>query len=141
MRRWLVTLVCLLAFTGHQTLAQSCAPVAAVQRLSASAIRSIVADKYVCVGAGADVVSNELHTGGSIIDYKKGPNDPIDPSSLVGSYTVVHSDNGGIISYTYLSGGEIYSYHVQAAGGNHYDFCPVGGAGQAVTVLIRPAHC
>jgi len=69
----------------------------------------------------------ELHNGGpltgTMVDYKKGPNDPIDPSEQVGTWSIGGTDNRGVsVTYDYGSGGS-YVYSVFNNGNGTYSFC------------------
>lgn len=141
MRLFRVAVACSLLLIGNHAMAQTCSEATPSSKLSASAIRSIVVGNYVCVGSYPNAAWNELHAGGILIDYKKGPKDPVDPSIMVGTYTIAPSAEGGVITYTYNSGSGTYSYHMQPAGGDRYRFCPADGSSQAVTAAIRQSHC
>lgn len=84
-------------------------------RLTAAQITSLVNNQYVCATRGSEKW-NELHGAGSVLtDYKKGPSDPVDPTSVVGSWSVTAGGQGGtgagFITYNYGTGGS-YSYFV-----------------------------
>jgi hypothetical protein len=136
-----LALACLLSCIGTCAMAQACSSRTANTRLSASAIQGIVNSKYVCVGTFPDATWNELHAGGTLIDYRKGPNDSADPTTTVGRYTIAPGANGGIITYDYDNNGGTYSYTIEPAGAHQYTFCPVAGAGQVVTASIQQNHC
>lgn len=118
---------------SHAVMAQTCSG----NKLSATAIQTLVAGKYACYGPGAypNVQWNELHTGtssGTVTDYKKGPSDPVDPTKAVGTYAITGT-NSAIITYTYSDGGGAYGYNVYANLGTaspnpgNYSFCTTGG--------------
>jgi hypothetical protein len=72
--------------------------------------------------AGPNWTNQEYLSGGNVIDYKKGPGDPVDPTSQVGTYVINGDDT---ITYQY-GGSDNYTYSVwgpTASGGNIYDFC------------------
>jgi hypothetical protein len=61
---------------------------------------------------------NELHqgttaAGGSILDYKRGPSDAIDPSKVVGTYAINTGNN--TVTYTYGDPGGPYTYVVSGS--------------------------
>lgn len=101
-------------------------------QLSASAVANLLGTSMACYpAAGPPWTNQEYHTGavgansGNVIDYKKGPTDPRDPSKQIGSYTIVGTGNGGQITYNYTNGPS-YSYSVwgtQTSGSGTYDFC------------------
>ncbi len=138
MKPWLIAVVCSPSFIATLAMAQTCP---GSSRLPASVIQSSVAGNYVCVGNYPNADWNELHSGSNVIDYKKGPNDPVDPSSTVGTFAVTSSGTDGVITYNYNGGGGTYSYYVQPAGGSQYYFCPSTGAAPVITVTIQPSHC
>jgi hypothetical protein len=55
--------------------------------------------------------------GGDLIDYKKGNNDPVDPTIKVGTWNI----SGDSVTYTYGPGSS-YTYGVFNDNGN-YSFC------------------
>ncbi len=75
--------------------------------LSASDITTLLGSKTVCASSGGDRWQ-EFHsgTGGALIDYKKGPNDPVDPTTQVGTWGASASGAGyGQVTYNYTDGG------------------------------------
>jgi hypothetical protein len=89
----------------------------------------------VCVVGGGDWESQELHAaGGNLIDFKKGASDAVDPSEVVGSWSI----NGNQVTYNYGSGGT-YSYTVSSNGGSSYSFC--GATDVDVTVINSTTGC
>ena len=90
----LVTSGILLAFASGQAIAQlPCPP----NSLTAAALVTTLSGKYACAkrapGNPATDFWNELHQGtnalgGPILDYKRGPGHPVDPSKVVGSYAI-----------------------------------------------------
>jgi hypothetical protein len=109
--------------------------------LSGNAIAALVLNKYVCDGVFPNVDWNEFHNGSTITDYKKGPSDPKDPSTVVGSYTTTASSAAnGVITYTYTGGSSTYAYNVKQNSGTSYFFCPTG-AGANLTLNVQASHC
>jgi hypothetical protein len=104
-----------------------CATSGSYKQLNQSDIESLVGLGTACYPAGGPPWTNqEYHTSsgasGTIIDYKKGPSDPRDPSKAVGTYTV-NADS--TITYNYTVGGT-YTYSVWGktnGKGATYDFC------------------
>ena len=136
-----VATLALIAGAG-QAVAQSCG--GANQSMTALNIENKIVGKYTCVGVYPHAQWNELLSGtptsGSVIDYKLGPTDPIDPSKQVGTYTVTGS-TVGVLNYTY--GATTYSYQIQktsAAAPFATLFCPVG-AGYSGSVNVQASHC
>lgn len=75
----------------------------------------------VCAERGADRWQEFHQVGGALIDYKKGPSDPVDPTKQVGNWSVSGTGNNARMVYNYGSGGT-YSYQVFSNGGT-YSFC------------------
>jgi hypothetical protein len=99
--------------------AQGC-PCGSGTRVSGADLAALLAGKTVCAAVGNEQWQ-EFHggggTGGTLVDYKKGPNDPVDPSTTVGSWSVAND----MVSYNY-GGGGTYAYAV-CQSGNTLDFC------------------
>ena len=132
----------LLVFSYGYALAAS--PCAVGQRMSSSQITALVASKYTCVGTFPSATWNELLSGGTVTDYKQGPADPRDPTTLIGAYAVGGQNNnnsGGILTYTYSNGGGTYPWYIDLThAGNVYTFCPTGGGGN-ISVNVQATHC
>ena len=122
--------------------------------LTGPQIRNLLSSKYACVGVFPNATWNELHTGvfgGTVTDFKKGPTDPIDPSTIVGNYAVTavsfsgNAPGPGYVTYTYAGGGGTYDYYINntsilpltstSAPAGSYSFC-VRTAGTAVDVSV-----
>lgn len=109
-------------------------------------LSSLFSNKLVCgkpgaanVGAAASDRWQERHAsagaaipGGSLVDYKKGPSDPVDPSKTVGSWSIDTATNQIVHSYT---GGSTFKWTVHKAG-DRYSFC--NASGEQVVALIPP---
>jgi len=128
-----------LTFGASQALAvnATCNP-----GLSGNDIAALVLNKYVCNGVWPNNTWNELHNGTTITDFKKGPSDPVDPSTVVGTYSISPLSNAanGIITYTYTGSATTYSYNVKQNSGSSYFFCPTG-AGADLTLNVQTTHC
>ncbi len=125
----------LMAFAGA---AQAQVPVctcnsAAARTADAVALAGLLTNKMVCGNVGGEVWQ-EWHNGGAsgpVVDYKKGPGDPVDPPTPVGTY-VVNADN--TVTYTYGGGGGIYTYDVcLVSSSNTYTFCGANYGGRNIT--------
>jgi hypothetical protein len=71
-----------------------------------TAIQTKLNGKVVCVGTAPNWQAQEWHNSGSLTDYKKGPSDARDPSTVVGSYTfgsggTSNANRYGTVTYTY----------------------------------------
>ncbi len=74
----------------------------------------------VCAASGNDRWQEQHRLGGQLWDYKKGPSDPVDPTSQVGTWSI--ADNKLIHTY----GSTSYSYTVhrrQGFGANAFTLC------------------
>jgi hypothetical protein len=125
--------------------------------LSSTDIEALLGGSMACYPASGPYTNQEFHTGasnastGNIIDYKKGPTDPIDPSKTIGSYNITTTIGRGshaIITYTYTgSSPSSFTYTVwgpDPAGPTLYDFCngltPLAG-GPVRIATGGPAPC
>ena len=143
----------LLGLSTQQAAAQTCNTGA---RLTVAQLAALLPGKYACYGPGAwpAVTWNERHSGGagsisgSVTDFKKGPTDPVDPTSVVGTYSITQNiaAKSGQVTYNYGAGGT-YSYYVFANLGTktpsvgNYSFCTTGGGiNIPVTVGLSTAH-
>ena len=133
-----------LAFGGAAQAQSTCSCAAGARTASAAALSSLVTGKMVCAMVGSEAWQ-EWHNAGSLTDYKMGPGDKNDPSTVVGSY-VVNADN--TISYTYDA--STYRYEVCTTAGGSYAFCGaqfggrdilnahIGGKGQLTSCTTVP---
>lgn len=87
-------------------LAQTC-PQGLGQDLSQEEINSLLSGRYVYGTQYDGNYFNLHHSGGSITDYKRGPNDPKDKSAPVGTYSVGQVNGRAVVTYGY---GTSYSY-------------------------------
>ena len=71
---------------------------------------------------------------GPLIEWAKGPNDPVDPTHQVGTWLA--NGRAGTVTYSYTGGGS-YTWLVYGDGGGVYSFC-TGASGTAVaTATIK----
>jgi hypothetical protein len=132
----------LLALAGAAQ-AQTCSCDSSAARTPTNAdLVSLLSNKMACGQVGGEQWQ-EWHNGSTqrVIDYKLGPNHPVDPSADVGSYSV----SNNTVTYAYSGGGGTYTYEVcLASGGGSYTFCgprtitgvTIGGLG-----LTQPQAC
>ena len=120
MKRILLTsIVALAGFTGAAVAQTSgCAQ---NTRVTGSALTTLVSGNTVCATRGADRWQEQHRVGGQLWDFKKGPSDPVDPTSQVGTWAIVSNDV--IHSYT---GGPSFTYSIHGSG--PYSFCANGTA-------------
>jgi hypothetical protein len=128
MKHLMVTSAILLSWIAGEVMADCTNPT----RVTGNALRTLIEGNTVCASVGADQWQEQHRAGGGLWDYKKGPDDPVDPTAQVGEWSI--SRNEVIYSY-YLSGtediGPEYTYSVHDTGGGSYDFC--AGGSEVVT--------
>ena len=146
MKPKIIACAILLAFGSSQAIA-AC-PTSG--RLTGNAISTTVSGNYGCALRGVGPAAekwNELHQGTGIpgpdpvIDYKRGPGDPVDPTKQVGTFTIVGGTNPGTIKYDYGDPGGPYTYSVTPGGAsgppNVFAFCNVTTF-EMFQVLVQP---
>ncbi|SJM89416.1 hypothetical protein [Crenothrix polyspora] len=95
------------------------------QVIGAAALSSLLSGRTVCAMANGEQWQEYHSPSADLIDYKKGPNDPVDPSELVGTWTTVGStaaNSKAIYDYD----ASTFSYKVWQNGtppNATYDFC------------------
>ncbi|WP_126445731.1 hypothetical protein [Sulfuricystis multivorans] len=99
----------------------------ATNRLNQSELSAALSGKTVCATLGNDKWQEYHAPGGDLIDWKKGPSNPVDPTTKVGTWSISGAGNNAVINYSY-SGGGTYSFAVYAnKQGNNFvapfDFC------------------
>jgi hypothetical protein len=130
----------MLVFSAGQAMAvppgtgSNCVAGGSYQAASPAQLSSLLGGNTACYPTSAPFTNQELHSGGTITDYKKGPSDPKDPSTQVGTYTITGTSDA-TITYNYTGGGS-FAYKVFGSSpfnaGSNYDFCPNGIAPQIV---------
>lgn len=100
---------------------------------------AVLNNNTACYPPTAPFQNQELHNGTTMVDYKKGPSDPRDPSVTVGSYSVASN----IITYTY--GTTTFSYYLVPASGSGtlpglYNFFPGATGTGAVCTATLPSQ-
>ena len=96
------------------------------------------AGNTVCATRGTDSWQEFHQAGGALIDWKRGPNDKVDPSKEVGTWSIQGTGDNARMEYNYGSGGT-YSYQVYNNGGGSYSFC--NGGELPVTVRSGQVAC
>jgi hypothetical protein len=151
LKRIIVFGIVAMAAVAGQANAQNCAT-ATTAGLTAGQIKTLVSNKYACANLSATEHWNELHNSstlsGNVLDYKKGPTDPIDPSDTAGhptgQYKIAIGPGGvqgpGTVTYTY--GSLVYSYYiVNNMGAPLYSFCGASGGSPQLAVTVQAGHC
>lgn len=105
--------------------------------LNQNQLPGALTNNTVCAKSGGDSWQEYHQSGGALIDYKKGQNDPIDPTKQVGTWSIVGTGSNTRVHYDYGSGG-VYEYSVHLNGGI-YTLCGVGSA-PTLDVTIMPGQ-
>ncbi|MBZ8138283.1 hypothetical protein CLD22_00010 [Rubrivivax gelatinosus] len=117
------------------------APCAENARLSGPQINSQIGGKTMCATRGNDRWQEFHQSGGALIDFKKGPNDPVDPSKQVGTWSLGSSGADTVLTHSY-GAGQNYSWAVCSTGSASYTLISTSGAGsQNVTVVDGQRAC
>lgn len=112
----------------------ACTPAAAA--LTQIQLSLALAGNTVCAVRAAERWQ-ELHQGGgALIDYKRGPSHPSDPSEQVGTWSVDTAGGSGRVVYNYGAGGT-FTFRVHAIAGSSYSFCSIG-VSPDIDVTIKP---
>jgi len=133
---WVGSLGVALMMAAGAAQAQSCS-CGGTGTLDQTALSQLVPGKTVCATLGNDSWQ-EFHQGsagslgGSLIDYKKGPGDAVDPTETVGSWSI----SGGTITHTY-GGSSSYSYTVCKISDTQVTFC---GNSAPISATLRPGQ-
>lgn len=89
-------------------------------------ISTLLTGNTVCVGSPGNWEAQEFHkSDGNLIDYKKGPSDPVDPTATVGSWSITGTGAATRVNYTY--GTTTYNNAVWDHGDGTYSFCNQSG--------------
>lgn len=109
------------ALAAMSAAAQTPCPCGAGTRVAGADLVALLGNRTVCAAAGGEEWQ-EYHrgtnaAGGQLIDYKKGPTDPVDPTETVGRWSV----QGEEVVYNYLGSGA-YA-HAVCQSGNTLSFC------------------
>ena len=120
MKRILLTsIVALAGFTGAAVAQTSgCAQ---NTRVTGSALTTLVSGNTVCATRGADRWQEQHRAGGQLWDFKKGPSDPVDPTSQVGTWVIAANN----VTYSY-TGGPSFTYRIHGPRSGPYSFCSNG---------------
>jgi hypothetical protein len=139
MKRLIIAGVAVCALNAHEVFASCTGPF-----LTSTNLHTVLDGNTAWVGAHTpNATTCEYHSGGTVIDWKKGASDPVDPTKAVGTYTIAGSPTGATVSYTYNNGGGTYKYLVTSTGSNTYNFCISSApfTTYSVTVLSGQTAC
>lgn len=136
----------LIALSGAAHAQQSCSCGAGARVAPDSAIATLLGGKTVCASLSASERWQEYHAGttaagGTLTDYKKGPDDKVDPSKVVGSWSTTGTGASSRVIYNYGAGGS-YQYEVCQSNGT-VRFCGAryGGRDITGTLLAGQVSC
>jgi hypothetical protein len=117
-----------------QSLAQLACPAGTTR---VTQLQQLVGGNTVCAVRGADQWQ-EFHqgaSGGALIDFKKGPTDPVDPTATVGTWSAQNGANSSL-THTYTDGSS-FAWLVCQVTPTTYTFVSLGGAGTITGATIR----
>ncbi|MGY6276607.1 hypothetical protein [Methylomonas sp. MgM2] len=107
------------------------------ERVVGNAISRLLSGKTVCVRGDSDWENQEIHdTDGTLSDFKKGPNDPVDPTKVIGSW----GRRGNNVLYRY-SGGDTFSYEVYYSASTAPAICLVNSTTTVEGTLVAGPGC
>ena len=109
-----------LAFAAEGVMAACATPSVQVQD---AALTSTLTNNTVCASRGGESWQEAHHSDGSLVDYKMGPSDAVDPTKQVGTWLITGAGASSAVTYTYGSGA--YSYQVWDNQNGTYSFCGV----------------
>ena len=99
----------------------ACGP-PSVRVVTVAAMTTLLEGNTVCVGAQPTMEAQEFHqAGGALIDYKRGPGHPVDPSKQVGTWKVT-GGRGAFVTHHY-GGNTRYNYAVWKNADGTHSFC------------------
>lgn len=117
-----------LALTGLTADAMAACGAPSV-RLSDTQLTALLQGNTVCVPVVTQptMTWQEFHqAGGTLIDYKRGPSDPVDPTAIRGTWAITGGTRFPSVTYTYPPAGGTYIYSVWNNGNATYSFCGAG---------------
>ncbi len=104
-------------------------------------LSSLLTGNTVCVGSSGNWAAQEFHkSGGTLTDWKKGANDPVDKTSDVGTWSISGSGTGSVVSYSYTGSGPT-AYSVYDNGNGSYSFCNGSTETVASKILTGQVGC
>ncbi|MDP2783358.1 MAG: hypothetical protein Q8O38_02000 [Sulfurimicrobium sp.] len=142
MKRLMVTSIVLLAGISGEVMAVDCSDGTQLKNTVSdpNVVANTLSGKTVCATNGGDKWQEFHQAGGALIDYKKGPNDLVDKTKQVGTWSTARGGSDSLVTYNYGTGGT-YSYEVHLSGGI-YTFCGVSPAPTLdVTLLSGQVSC
>jgi hypothetical protein len=114
-----------IAILSLPAFAQSCPT--GTSAVSSAAL--LVRDKTMCAARGGDRWQEFHAAGGSLVDYKMGPGDAVDPTETVGTW----SGNGGLLTHAYTGGGSFVWAMCREGGPSTQTFTLVSTSAGSIT--------
>ena len=144
MKPHIIAATLLLAVAGLPLAAMAACAAPSTRVVATADLSALLTGKTVCVPTnkpGWTWESQEIHQAPNIlVDYKKGPSDPVDPSKQVGTWAVTGNQGGqrAVVEYSY-TGGQSYAFTVWRNGnsGTH-SFCT---SSTEVVATIKSGRC
>lgn len=131
---------------GTSAIAQTCPCGTGTLVTSSTQLKTLLSSNTVCAAAGSDTWQEYHDPSGTLTDYKRGPSDPVDPSQIVGTWSVLAgggiSRSGVLVRYDYGSGG-VYQYSVCQVSANSVNFCGSTGSRNVTGATLQsgPGAC
>ena len=113
-----------MALAGLPAVSMAACAAPSVRVATTAAMTTLLQGNTLCLPAVTQptMEAQELHQpGGALVDYKRGPTDKGDPSTQVGSWTVI-GGRGAFVTYDY-GGGAQYTYAVWTNPDGMHSFC------------------
>lgn len=107
--------------------------------LNQTQLSTLLTGNTVCAVRLTDRWQEQHVSGGNLIDYKRGPGHPVDPSESVGRWSILGSGANATVVYNY-GGGGTFTFRVFAVAGNSYSFCD-GAIELPATILNGAVPC
>lgn len=143
----------LVVLSGAASAQPASCPPGVGQELSGPEISSLLSGRYAYGTQYDGQYYNLLHAFGgvgNVTDYKRGPSDPKDKSTVVGTYAIGTVGNSAVVTYTYGSFSYSYSISPKPIGNNppapgQFVFCQRAGTApnnvnQGLSVMISGSH-
>ena len=146
----LTTAPLLIALAGSVHAQNNCSCGAGTRVAPADDIATLLGGNTVCAAVGDSERWQEYHegttnAGGALTDYKKGPDDKVDPSKVVGSWSTAGTGTDSRVIYDYGSIATTYEYEVCHQSGGTILFCGAQYGGRNITASLRlgpiPVSC
>ncbi len=106
-------------------------------QMTLTQLQALLANHTPCTGTMPNTTWSEWRNGttpGPVADWKKGPRDSADPTTIVGRYLITGNGAGSAVTYSCGSGG--YTFTVTQGAGPGYTFCPTGSSSN-LSVIVK----